>query len=221
MSWEVIYDVLLSRGTWIAFIVCIVGLFVRCIYLYALSLERDRVFYNHFSPFWAFKSILTWLVPFGSRGWRQQPLFSIAFFVFHVTFIAVPLFLSAHNVLWENAWGVSLPSLKDTFADGLTLAFMLSALVLLGRRLLRPEVRFLTTWWDYILLILCSIPFVTGFLAYHHIGPYRPIMVLHLLSGELLLVIIPFTKLAHVILYFFTRAFIGVEMGARRGARCW
>ncbi|SFM40394.1 hypothetical protein [Thermodesulforhabdus norvegica] len=221
MNWESLYDFLLSRGTWIAFGVCIVGLCFRCIYLYALSLDRDRVFYNHFSVSWALKSIFAWLVPLGSRGWRQQPLFSLAFFFFHLTFILVPLFLNAHNILWENAWGVSLPSLNDTVADWLTVVFIVSALVLLGRRILRPEVRFLTTWWDYTLLLLCSLPFITGFMAYHRIGPYGPVMVLHLLSAEVLLAIIPFTKLAHVVLYFFTRAFIGAEMGARRGARCW
>jgi hypothetical protein len=35
------------------------------------------------------------------------------------------------------------------------------------------------------------------------------------------LILIPFTKLSHMILFFFTRAFIGFEMGVRRGARSW
>ncbi|MGQ9484627.1 MAG: hypothetical protein ACUVSA_06505 [Desulfosoma sp.] len=46
-------------------------------------------------------------------------------------------------------------------------------------------------------------------------------MVLHVLSGEVLLVLIPFTKLGHMVQFFFARAFIGFEMGARRGARAW
>jgi hypothetical protein len=42
-----------------------------------------------------------------------------------------------------------------------------------------------------------------------------------------MLVVIPFSKLGHIILFFFTRAFIGSEMGARReiegrlGAHTW
>jgi hypothetical protein len=46
-------------------------------------------------------------------------------------------------------------------------------------------------------------------------------LILHILTAEVLLVIIPFSKLGHIILFFFTRAFIGFEMGARRGARTW
>lgn len=221
MNWNSAYDVLLSWGTWISFGVCLLGLCIRCIYLFGLSRERDNIFYNHFDASWAIKSIIIWLIPFGSRGWRQQPIFSMAFFAFHITLFVVPLFLGAHNILWENAWGVSLPSLNDNIADWLTIMFIISAAVLFGRRIWQREVRFLTTWWDYVILVLCLIPFVTGFLAYHRVEPYSVIMVLHLFSAELLLIFLPFTKLSHVILYFFTRAFIGVEMGARRGARCW
>jgi len=82
-------------------------------------------------------------------------------------------------------------------------------------------VRILTTPWDYTLLVLTALPFVTGFLAYHQQGPYEVMLLLHVLFAEILLIIIPFSKLGHIILFFFTRAFIGVEMGGRRGARSW
>ena len=65
------------------------------------------------------------------------------------------------------------------------------------------------------------LPFATGIMAYHQWGPYELVMVLHVLSGVLLLVLIPFSKLAHMVLFFFTRAIIGFEMGARRGAPSW
>lgn len=221
MNWDYAYDVLLSRGTWIAFSVFILGLLVRCVFLFGISLERDRPFYNHMDWTWGIKSIIRWLIPLGTKGWRQQPLFSLAVFLFHAIFLILPFLLSAHNILLQNAWGFSLPSISDSTADLLTIVFIISAALLMWRRIARPEVRFLSTWWDYTLLILSSLPFITGFLAYHQIGPYKVIIVLHLLSAELLLILLPFSKLAHMILYFFTRSFIGFEMGARRGARCW
>jgi nitrate reductase gamma subunit len=92
---------------------------------------------------------------------------------------------------------------------------------LLVRRLVRPEVRLLTGIWDYALLVLALLPFLTGVLAYRYWGPYEILMVLHVFSGEILLVLIPFSKLGHMVLFFFTRAFIGFEMGARRGAVSW
>ncbi len=221
MNWDNLYDILLTRGTWIAFGIFFMGLIVRCTFLFGLSLERDRQFYNHISWSWGIKSIVRWLIPLGTRGWRQQPVFSAAFFLFHVTFIIVPIFLSAHNILLQNAWGFCLISMSDRTADILTIVFLISASILLWRRIARPEVRILSTWWDYFLLILTSLPFITGFMAYHQIGPYKIMLVLHMLSAELLLILIPFSKLGHLILYFFTRAFIGFEMGERRGARCW
>ena len=42
-------------------------------------------------------------------------------------------------------------------------------------------------------------------------------MLVHLLSGELLLVLIPFTKLAHVVLFFFDRV-SGLHWQLRPGA---
>lgn len=216
-----LYEFLTGPGLWAAFTVFIVGLVVRLAYLYGLSKERDRIFYNHVDLKWAFQSIIRWMFPLGSVSLRSQPVFSIACFLFHVCLIGVPLFLLAHNMLWQEAFGVSLPSLPDSLADIFAVVFMLCALFLLVRRLMRPEVRILTTTWDYFLLILTSAPFITGFLAYHQIGPYKLFLNLHILLAEILLIIIPFSKLGHVILFFPSRAFIGFEMGTRRGARTW
>jgi len=215
-----IYEFLTGPGVWAAFIIFIGGLVVRLVYLFALSKERDRVLYNHASFGWALRSIFHWLVPLGSVGWRTQPLFATAFFVFHLCLLGVPLFLLAHNTLWQEAFGVSLPSLPDSVADVGTVVLLVAALVLLARRIVRPEVRILSTAWDYFLLILTCAPFVTGFLAYHQVGPYKLMMILHVFLAEILLIVIPFSKLAHIVLFFFSRTSIAFEMG-RREARTW
>jgi len=124
-------------------------------------------------------------------------------------------------MLFEEAFGISLPALPEALADYMTIVFIIAALFLLLRRIIRPEVRILTTAWDYFLLVLTSVPFVTGFLAYHQIGPYQLTLILHILSAEILLIVIPFSKLGHLVLFFFTRAFIGFEFGERRGAQTW
>jgi len=116
---------------------------------------------------------------------------------------------------------MSLWSMPDFTADAATVICILSGIFLLLRRLIRPEVRILTEPRDYSLLLMTLLPFITGFLAYHQLGNYRIMMYLHMLSAEILLILIPFTKLSHMILFFFTRAFIGFEMGSRRGTRTW
>ncbi|NSW88016.1 MAG: nitrate reductase [Syntrophobacteraceae bacterium] len=216
-----LYAFLAGPAVWITFIIFVGGLLFRIAYLFGLSRERDRVFYNHMSAGWGFRSILHWLIPLGSVSLRTQPVFAIMFFLFHVCLFAVPLFLLAHNTLWQEAFGVSLWSMSESLADTLTMVFLATALFLLVRRLVRPEVRILTSPWDYTLLILTIMPFLTGFLAYRQIGPYEVMLILHILFGEMLLIIVPFSKLGHIVLFFFSRAFIGFEMGERRGARTW
>lgn len=215
------YDFLMGPALWIAFFVFFGGMIARIIFLFGMSLERDRVIYNHVDFKWGLKSIIHWLIPWQSASMRQQPVFTFAVFVFHIGLIAVPLFYSAHNVLWDEAFGISLWSMPDVMADILTIAVICSGVFLFLRRLIRPEVRILTGLWDYCLLLMTMLPFVTGFLAYQQWGPYETMMILHVLSAEILLILIPVTKLSHMILFFFTRGFIGFEMGGRRGARAW
>ena len=161
------------------------------------------------------------MIPWGSASMRLQPVFTFVVFVFHVTLLVIPLFLKAHNILWDEAFGISLWSMPDIVADAMTVVLMASIVFLIIRRIVRPEVRILTGAWDYTLLGLITLPFITGFLAYHQLGPYEAVMILHIFFSEILLIFIPFTKLGHMLLFFFTRTFIGFEMGGRRGARSW
>jgi nitrate reductase gamma subunit len=221
MNWNLIYDFLTGPALWFAFIFFIGGLFVRIAFLFRLSRKKDRIIYNHFSFSWGLRSVIHWMIPWASASMRQQPFFTLVGFLFHLSLLTVPLFLDAHILLWDDAFGVSLWSLPDALADGMTVVLLAAAVFLFVRRLIRPEVRILTSSWDYALLILTVLPFLTGFLAYHQWGPYELLLILHILLGEILLMLIPFTKLGHMLLFFFTRAFIGFEMGGRRGARSW
>jgi nitrate reductase gamma subunit len=215
------YAFLTGPALWMTFIIFIGGLIVRVGFLAGLSRERDRVFYNHANISWGLRSIFHWLLPLGSVSIRQQPIFALVFYVFHVCLLAVPLFLNAHNLLWDESFGVSLWSMSDKLADILAMVVIGCGFFLFVRRLVRPEVRILTSAWDYTLILLTVAPFVTGVLAYHQWGPYEVMLILHVLFSEVLLIVIPFSKLGHIILFFFTRAFIGFEMGERRGARTW
>ena len=212
---------LTGPALWAAFIIFFGGMIIRVVRLFRLSRKKDHVLYNHASFKWGLKSILYWLLPWGSASMRQQPIFTFMVFVFHITLLAVPLFLNAHNILWDETWGIRLWSLPDAAADAMTVILLLSMIFLVTRRLVRSEVRILTESRDYLLLGLTALPFLTGFLAYHQVGAYETLMILHVIAGEILLVLIPFTKLGHMVLFFFTRAFIGFEMGGRRGARSW
>lgn len=225
---DALHEFLSGPALYVTFFIFFGGLIIRAAFLLGLSRGKDQVFYDHFSWSWALRSVLAWLLPWGSRSLRTQPLMAIVFFLFHLCLLATPIFLSAHNILWEGWAGWSLPTLPGIVADVMTLVVLGGVVFLFIRRLVRPEVRVISTLWDYLLLLLTAAPFATGILAQYQIGgPYNLMMVLHILSAEVLLIIIPFSKLGHLILFFFTRAFIGVDMGARRnyqgrmGAKVW
>ena len=148
-----------------------------------------------------------WMVPV-RHVFREVPVLSLASVIFHVGLIVTPIFLADHVLLWQRSTGVSWPSLGTGAADALTLTTLAAAGVLLLIRLVRPAARMLSRLGDYVLLLLVALPFLTGYLAAHPTAsplPYRAMMLTHVLSANLLFVLIPTTKLAHVVLFPFAR----------------
>ena len=75
--------------------------------------------------------------------------------------------------------------------------------------------------YDYLVLFLTAFPFLTGFFAYHQWFDYKTVITLHMLAGEAMLIAIPFSKIGHMIYFFFVRLLIGSEFGPARGSREW
>lgn len=215
------YEFLTGPMAWAAFGVFVIGMAVRIISLVSLTRKKDKVVFNHFNMGWALRSIFHWLVPFGSQAMKEKPFFTIATFVFHITLVFTPILLLSHNIIWDERWGITWWSLPEDVADYMAVAMVIAGLYLLIRRLTAPEVKIVTTGYDYFLLAVATLPFITGFLAYHQLFDYNTMLILHILSGEAMLIAIPLTKLSHMVLFFFTRAHIGSEFGQRRGAVSW
>jgi len=150
---------------------------------------------------------LSWIIPVRHLI-PGTKFFSIVSFLFHIGIIIVPLFLADHIVLWEDFLQINLPSIGYFWADSLTLFTIACIFILLGFRIFSRRHRAMSMPMDYALLILIFLPFFTGFLASHpaiNPFPWDVMMLTHLLSAELLFVIIPFTKLAHIVMFFFDR----------------
>jgi nitrate reductase gamma subunit len=214
------YKLITGPMLWLAFGIFFVGLTVRVVnYIRGLDWQADRVAYRaHFKEGMkgALRSIIHWLVPFGSVGWRAKPLYTIVFFVFHIGLVVTPLFLYGHAVLLKERWGIDWPTIPMLLADILTIGVMAGALFIIIRRIALPEVRIVTTCYDYFLILASVAPFVTGFLTVQQAPGYELWLYAHILSGELLLILIPTTKLFHVVGFFLTRAQIGMDFGIKR-----
>ena len=206
---------------WIAFIVFIGGLLFQLVRLILQAYRGERFIFEHFSLRYGLRSIGHWLIPFGTVNWRRHPVVTVATFCFHISLIAAPLFLSAHYVLADDAFGVRWPVLPNIIADVMTLIVIAGCLFFLIRRMVRPEVRFVTRPTDYVFLVLVFLPFFSGMMAYHQLGNPVVATFIHMISGEVLLVVIPFSRLRHMLYAVFTRSYIGSEFGKVRHARDW
>jgi nitrate reductase gamma subunit len=152
-------------------------------------------------------SALSWAVPVRHLD-RSTLVVTTASFLFHVGAVVVPVFLAAHVALWRGFLGLSLPALGEGAADLLTIMTIVCLVVLVVYRLTTPRARALSQASDYAVLVLVLVPFLSGFLAAHPVLnplPWSGMMLLHILSAEVLLLAIPFTKLAHVVLFPFDR----------------
>ncbi len=215
------YEFLTGPMFWLSLCVCFIGMAARFVlYFKGLDWKLERVAYKAY-PAQGFKgaanSILKWLIPFGTYGWRKQPFMTVIFFGFHIGAVLVPVFLLAHNVFLKDKIGISWITLNPVIADILTWSVIISAFLLALRRISLPEVRILTTKYDYFILIFSAVPFITGLIARYEIGNYSFWLTLHILCGEALLIAIPFTKLSHIVLFFASRAQIGMDYGIKRG----
>lgn len=214
-------DFIMGPMVWISFLVFILGLGYKIFGIIREVREKEPYIFTYLTLYHSARSIGAWMIPFYPRSTRQQPVFYALSYVFHLALFAVPLFLSAHIVLVEEAFNIAWPAMNDTIADLLTVVIMAVLVFFGGRRIMVPEIKFLTSARDFILLLIVLLPFLTGFLAYHQVVAYEWMTIAHILSGECMLIIIPFSRLSHMITAPLTRAYTGSEFGNVRHARDW
>lgn len=206
---------------WLAFILFFGGCLYRLISLIWLAYKKEKFIFTYMSLKYSLRSIGRWLIPFGTENWRRNPGLTIATFAFHISLLVAPIFLTAHLIVFEEAWNFSWWSIPDGLADFMTIVVIACCVYFLIRRLVQPQVRYVTSASDYVILGIVALPFISGFMAYHQFFAYRFWLLLHMFSGEIMLAAIPFTRLNHMIFAPLTRAYMGSEFGGVRHARDW
>jgi nitrate reductase gamma subunit len=206
---------------WAAWTIFVLGSIYKIWSTLSTAKKKDQVLLNYVSFKYGMRSIINWSIPFNTVNMRLNPIFTAVAFLFHIGFFVLLIFVSAHQIMIEEGFGIGWVTLPDAVADVLAFAVIGTCIFFAVRRVIRPEVNYVTDWTDYALLALVAAPFVTGVLAYHQIGNYMVMVILHMLSSEILLVAIPFTRLSHMLLAPLTRAYIGSEFGMVRHVKDW
>ena len=202
-----------------ALIILVFGMFWRLVGVLALRRSRDlsepRVRHAWLG---GIRTIFTRMWP--RREFRPRILhWEAVSYLFHFALAVVILGLVPHILLIRDITGLSWPGLPTgviTFAAGVAL---ISLLALLAHRATHPVLRRISNFDDYFSWLLVFAPLLTGLMAYYHLGgPYEDLLAVHMLSAELLLAWLPFSKLAHTVLFLFSRGVTGT-IYSRRGAQ--
>jgi nitrate reductase gamma subunit len=147
-------------------------------------------------------------------------------YVYHLGLAVIAFGFLPHILFIERLTGLGwppLPSPVTYLAAGVTIVALLIAL---QDRLSDPVLRLLSGFDDYFSWLVVFLPLLTGMAALSGWSPqaapgeapvYRLALAVHLLSVELLFLWLPFGKLSHAVLVFFSRGVTGAAL-ARKGA---
>jgi nitrate reductase gamma subunit len=157
------------------------------------------------------------LPPKGSGMLRRAPVTYVGGYVFHVGFLAVVVLAVPHIATFQDLAGIGWPGLPAPAIDALALVSIAALLAVLIGRLRDRVKRFLSDFPDYFAWTLTMLPLLTGAWAHHaFLLDYTLLLSLHILSAEVLLIALPFTRLAHAFTLFVARWYNG-DISARKG----
>lgn len=166
---------------------------------------------SQFGP--GLRTVLRRSLPTANLSYRGYFTF-IAGYIFHLGFFITLFFLAQHILLFEKLLGFGWPALPTAIIDITALLSIAALVAILIHRLLDPVLQQISEFQDYLAWLLTTAPLVTGFLTMHPVGmSYQLALSLHLISIELLLIAIPFTKLSHTLSIFVSRWYTGASAG--------
>ena len=202
-----------GAGLQIASAVFVVGMVYRMLHLVLIG--RKKSLAEPRGSEWAGGLRTMWRRSFVLPRLSPRGRFTVvAGYLFHLGFFVTLFFLSQHIALFRAVFGFGWPAMPRGVIDIAAVLSIAAMVALLAHRLVDPVKRLLSDFQDYLSWTLSFLPLLTGFMLLREIGfEYVTLLTLHIASVELLLVIAPFTKLAHMFSTFISRWYNGAVMG--------
>lgn len=199
-----------------AMMIFVGGVVVRLFEIFGLGRKADLAKVRSVTPGSGWRTIFTRSLP--AQGMlKRDPVTYLAGYVFHLGLLAVIFLFAPHIEFFRSVFGIGWPGLPSSLVDALAVAAIVALVVLLAHRLNNPVKRLLSGRGDYLAWLITLLPLLTGYLALHHLLlEYTLMLTLHLFSVELLMVLLPFTKLFHTFSVFISRWYNG-DMFGRKG----
>jgi nitrate reductase gamma subunit len=162
------------------------------------------------------RTIFSRSLPADGATFKHSMLTVVAGYTFHIGLFVVIFLFAPHIQLLESLLGLSWKAAPNALVDFFSVLSMVALMALLWQRISHPVLSFLSRGEDYLVWLATFLPFLTGYLAYHHLLlSYTSMLALHILSVEILMVLLPFTKLSHAFTLFLARWYNGSMAGEK------
>jgi nitrate reductase gamma subunit len=202
-------------GFQIATVILVAGVVIRVLEILLLGRKANLAEAKGSEMASGLRTIVTRSVP-DSSTFKRSTFTIVAGYIFHLGLFVTILFFAPHILLIKDIIGFGWPSIPTQIVDALTVVSIITLLAILAHRFTNKVLRYLTNTEDLLVWFVTIAPLVTGYMAFHRIGmPASTMLGIHILSVELLMVMLPFTKLMHAFTLFLARWYNGAISGYR------
>jgi hypothetical protein len=153
-------------------------------------------------------ALATIAMPWALESTRKHFITYLEFFLFHVgiAFALASTFIIPHTEGWFTPFRASVFSLF------MGIAFILGVWRLM-KRILKPDLRVISSGDDYFCLVMIDLILLTGYFA---VGGMSELSQTLFLSAALgFMIYVPFSKIWHYLYWPFARYFFGAHFGRR------
>lgn len=221
MDWNAILEFARGPMFYTALLVFLAGMAYRLFAVILLGWKADKVpnrgsklrgvvaSYIQGVGIWPF-------IPRVRHTFNRNPMTYLAGGLFHLGLFVVVLLGTAHMLVWKSLLGFGWPTLPLPIIDWLSAATIVAMIALAINRRINPVLRLISGPAEWANLLIVFLPMITGYMMTHHLFfRYEVLYSLHMLSVNVLLIWIPFSRIAHFMFYFFSRTYHGAQAGKR------
>ncbi len=183
---------------WFALILLPCAIFIRTLFFLMTIIRSHKRSSPRFRITYILLSFIRLFLPF-HNGIIKRPVYAFLRYIFHICLFLVPLFLTAHIYMWVSSslnWYWS--PLPFHLIDWMSLIVIGFLVFFFFRRLVLPRIRRLSSYKDWILILIVILPYLSGYLLRHeHLISSAGFLVdhmylIHVLTGEAMLIITAF-----------------------------
>ncbi len=221
MNWKETLE--FARGPFfqVALIVFVGGMSYRLMRVLLLGWSRDRVPSKGSKLKGVLisylKGILVWpFIPWVKNTFSKKPMMYLAGGLFHLGLFVIIFFGTPHMLVWKSLVGFGWSTVPLQIVDWLAAVTIVAMAVLFINRLVDPVLKLITGPAEWLNWWVVFLPMITGYIMAHHLlRNYEMLFSLHMLSINVMLIWIPFSRISHFMFYFFSKTIHGAQFGKR------